>query len=297
VNAPAMKIQSSSRRAIIAWRLLRNVLGIFLVGASALKAHALWIDPTPPIGLFSSPGWVILTIEVESLLGLWLLSGLYPGGAWLSTLVGFALLAGASLYVAVAGRPSCGCLGKLQINPWYTLAFDGLAFVALSLNRPLPPSSGSLGLGSGFVANRRAALAGVGAAAFLVVAFVGLTYVDSSVSNLMALLRDEPLTIEPPLTEMGDAMPGEDRLFQIQVVNHSDKPIRLIGGTADCACVTTVNLPTTIGPQERRSLTIEYRFGPQRGAFQKVFVLFTDDRLQPRVMGRVTGRLLEVPIP
>src|SRR5262249_18061714 len=48
----------------------------------------------------------------------------------------FAALSCVSLYQACAGETSCGCFGKIPINPWYTLIFDLGAVLALWCVRP-----------------------------------------------------------------------------------------------------------------------------------------------------------------
>jgi len=47
--------------------------------------------------------------------------------------VGFSCV---TLYKGLSGEASCGCFGKVEISPWYTLVFDVLASGALVLWRP-----------------------------------------------------------------------------------------------------------------------------------------------------------------
>ena len=54
---------------------------------------------------------------MEAVLGLWLLSGWSARAAWAGATGFFALMASASLYLALAGQQSCGCLGRIQVNP------------------------------------------------------------------------------------------------------------------------------------------------------------------------------------
>ena len=103
---------------------MRWIAGLLLVGAAALKAVELVVDPavamTRPLGRYFLPA----AIGVELALGLLILSGLY----W-RTLRPFALLlftgfAGYSLYLALNGAASCGCFGPVHVNPWWTFGLD-----------------------------------------------------------------------------------------------------------------------------------------------------------------------------
>src|SRR5439155_25086690 len=74
---------------------------------------------------------------VEAALGLWLLYGRAKRLLWLTSLLFFSALAGISLYLALSGVPSCGCVGeRISISPWYALLGDVVAAIALWSSRP-----------------------------------------------------------------------------------------------------------------------------------------------------------------
>lgn len=112
-------------------RLVPAVLGLVLLAASILKAHELATGTVAEDGLLTSRWFRITLVELELALGLWLFSGSYPKQARLAALVVFAGFCLVSLYQALTGAASCGCFGKLHINPWNTLLFDLLAVSVL----------------------------------------------------------------------------------------------------------------------------------------------------------------------
>ena len=80
---------------------------------------------------------VVTTVpEFELFLGIVLLAGLWPQVTWYAAVLFFGALAGLSLYKGLSGDASCGCFGKVQVSPWYTLALDILAVAALLVWRP-----------------------------------------------------------------------------------------------------------------------------------------------------------------
>jgi len=112
------------------------VLGLILLTAAALKGHQLATEPVAETSLFSSRWLLIGVVEFELFFGLWLLSGLYPRRTRQAALVCFSAFACVSFYKALSGEATCGCFGRVPVNPWYTLLLDLAAVAALLLCRP-----------------------------------------------------------------------------------------------------------------------------------------------------------------
>ena len=113
---------------------MRVLLAAILLVAAALKAHQAATDSLAEKDIF--PGWVILQVAFEIFLGIWLLSGFYRRAVWLAALCCFYVFSCVTLYKALSGQHSCGCFGRVAINPWYTLALDIAAVIALMAFRP-----------------------------------------------------------------------------------------------------------------------------------------------------------------
>jgi hypothetical protein len=71
------------------FQIVRFVLGGFLLVAAGLKAHGLALDPFTEGSVLASARLQVATIEIEIVLGLWLLSGWSILGAWTSALIFF----------------------------------------------------------------------------------------------------------------------------------------------------------------------------------------------------------------
>jgi thiol-disulfide isomerase/thioredoxin len=106
-----------------------------------LKGHELLTVPLANGDLWSWRAFLIFQVEFELALGIWLLSGLFRRLAWLAALLCFGLFCAVTLYKGLMGAASCGCFGRVHVNPWVTLlAVDLPAAAALGVFRPSPAS-------------------------------------------------------------------------------------------------------------------------------------------------------------
>ena len=129
----------SAQRTQSGWTLIRCLLGLLLMAAAGLKLSDLAAGSVSPTIDFTSLPLQVGTADIEVILGLWLTSGLYARSAWRASLSFFSLLSCVSLYLALEGRPSCGCSGsRLTVNPWYTFALDVTALLALVAGHSSP---------------------------------------------------------------------------------------------------------------------------------------------------------------
>jgi len=123
------------RAPIAAAAVTRCLLGVVLLGAACLKGHQLATGPVIGEGILASRWFLTLWVELEIVLGVWLLSGLCRRAAWVAGLGCFALFTVVTLGKALRGDTSCGCFGRVEVNPWYTLVLDVVAVGALVLCR------------------------------------------------------------------------------------------------------------------------------------------------------------------
>ena len=277
----------------LGFHVLRVALGLFLLSAAGLKIHGLLFGPSSHESILALPRIQVATIEVELLLGGWLLSGWRMRAAWAAVLVFFGILASASLYLALVGQTNCGCFGRVAVNPWITLAIDVAALAALLLCRPkLSAAPADDGV------RRVPAWVNVGAGAAFLLLLAGsfLLAVDNP-ADALARLRGEALTVDPGISEVGEATAGTRRRFTVRLVNHTERPIRVVGGTTTCGCIGTNDLPVTVPPHAARPIAVQMIFSGGVGRFQHRFVLYTDEAQQRVVVARFAGRVIAPPSP
>jgi len=278
----------SIARAPSAFIWIPRALGLVLLAAAGLKLYGFGVDPVARTGVFSAAAFQFVVIAFEIILGVWLISGKQQAGSWLVALMTFIAFAGISFYQGWIGQASCGCLGsKVSVNPWWMFAIDVTAIAALLVARPdLRPLWEHRG--------RIARTVGIGLGIYLLVlgAVAGFVhYRYGSVDAALAGMRHERLSVNPPLIDMGQGVPGETRDATVELANRTDQPIRLIGGTADCSCTVIGDLPVTIPPGEARSITITMRLPNAAGSFNRKAELQIDDEGFKRVAFRLTGQI------
>ena len=117
--------------------ILLKVLGVLLLTAAFMKGWQLLTEPMANTDIWNNRNFLILTVEFELALGIWLLSDIFRKLSWLAALVCFSLFSIVTLYKGLSGADSCGCFGSVKINPWITLfAVDVPAILALIIFRP-----------------------------------------------------------------------------------------------------------------------------------------------------------------
>src|SRR5262249_39798119 len=139
-------------------------------------------------------------------------------------------------------------------------------------------------------------VAGLAGVSLLLGLLVGLSvYFFGSTDAALAYLRGERISIRPNLVDVGEGSPGETRVTAVEVVNRTDHEIRLIGGTSDCSCVATDDLPVSVPSGESRWVTVRMRLRGPAGIFtRRAAFLADEDGIQPAAF-RLTGRIREAP--
>ena len=186
--------------------LVRCALGLVLLVAAALKAHQLATGPVPETDVLHSRWFLIIEVEFELLFGLWLLAGAYPRLTWAAALLFFFALSGVSLLLVASGEASCGCFGKVPVNPWYTFTFDVAAVLALIVWRPFgrrtPPQAG------GRFSKLRAAAAVVAWLILAIPAAIAMgSYTPATVAPSGEIFGDDSLVVLEPETWVGKPFP------------------------------------------------------------------------------------------
>ena len=126
-------------------QIVMVVAGLVLIVASVLKIHQLLTEPIISKGFWESWEFFLIQIPLELGLGIWLVCGLFRKAAWMVAVLSFGLFIAVTLQKGLIGAESCGCFGRVKVNPWITLlAIDIPLFLGLVIFRPkglkfLPP--------------------------------------------------------------------------------------------------------------------------------------------------------------
>jgi thiol-disulfide isomerase/thioredoxin len=129
----------------IANQIITVVTGLVLIVAAVLKIHQLLTEPIISKGFWESWEFFLIQIPLELGLGIWLVCGLFRKAAWMVAVLAFGLFIAVTLQKGLIGAESCGCFGRVKVNPWITLSvIDIPLFLGLVIFRSkglkfLPP--------------------------------------------------------------------------------------------------------------------------------------------------------------
>ena len=102
-----------------------------LLVAAASKLYQLFTDPA--LGVLYGSRWTqTAVVGYETLLSLWLVSGIAVHSARRIALVTFVVFGCVTLYLGFSGEESCGCFGRLSVNPWWTFVLDAALVLVLA---------------------------------------------------------------------------------------------------------------------------------------------------------------------
>jgi len=106
------------------WRRVLNLaVAAILLTSASLKAHELASGPLPPGDIFQNRWLILAVVQWEFVLAAWLLIKVAKRAAWLALTGTFTVFLSITLFRAISGESSCGCFGKVQVNPWITLSW------------------------------------------------------------------------------------------------------------------------------------------------------------------------------
>jgi len=132
-------IASSSKGNAVStlpFRVVQICLALLLLAAAGLKTHQLATEPVLGSSLLDSRWFLIAVVEFELFFAFWLIAGLLPAWTWSASMTLFAAFALISFFKAISGEASCGCFGRVEVNPWYTFGLDILVVGCLVRWRP-----------------------------------------------------------------------------------------------------------------------------------------------------------------
>jgi len=115
---------------------MRFAMATILLTAAVLKAWQLATVPVLGEGILNTRWFNIFVVQFELLFGIWLLLGLLPKLTWLASVACFLVFSAVSLYLILLGEESCGCFGKIETSPVFTMTLDLVIVGCLLFCRP-----------------------------------------------------------------------------------------------------------------------------------------------------------------
>jgi thiol-disulfide isomerase/thioredoxin len=118
---------------IILNRVVLWITAAVLLFASATKYIMIMNEPILSKSFWQSREFFIISVVLTAGLGIWLICGMFRKAAWLLAILAFAVFILDSIYRIIIGSASCGCFGRVEVNPWITLLAINIPIMALLL--------------------------------------------------------------------------------------------------------------------------------------------------------------------
>jgi hypothetical protein len=118
----------------------------------------------------------------------------------------------------------------------------------------------------------------------------GALYTFGSVGCALGYLRGERLFAHAGFVE---GATGEERQFDLVVVNMFDQPVRIVGGASACSCLVPLGLPALLPANDKHNLRIKFRPKRQTGRFTQRLRLFMDHTDQEHLDAWVECKVAE----
>jgi hypothetical protein len=274
VSTPPGRVPDTQAGQSRLWHWCRITLGLLLLTAAILKLLGSHVAPVPRTGWLADPRIESIVLVWELGLAAWLLSGVVRTGGWLAAVGTFLTFAAASGYAVWVGVADCGCFGAIKTSPWVALAVDLTCLALLAAGRPQWTSGTGAELRSLATAGLKAS---GGVAVLLGVTAAIAVWAYGSPERALAHLRGELLSAGDGYLDFGSGRPGDRLDASVAVRNWTDSPVRLIGGTSDCSCTTTEDLPVTVPPGGSMPVHIHLKVPPSNsGQLTRTVTLRTD---------------------
>lgn len=92
----------------------------------------------------------------------------------------------------------------------------------------------------------------------------------------LAIARGERILLTPAVYRLGECGRREKKEIDAEVINLSDAHVRVVGGTADCTCVSINALPIAVPCRGSAIVPVMVRLGADDGRFEQTFSLYID---------------------
>ncbi len=127
--------------------------------------------------------------------------------------------------------------------------------------------------------------------AVILLAWTGFSSgIHGSSEVAIASLRGDEVVVQPGQVNFGTGGASEPLPGSVTVHNLSAGPVTLLGGTSDCSCVTTADMPVTIPSGASRSVGITIKLPPEGGAFRREAYFWTDHPVNKTLVVELSGR-------
>ena len=256
------------------YSLVRFPIAAILLFSAVMKSYATVTEPT-----LYFPWFEILSVEFEFLLALSLLLNLCPKlTRWIAmgTFFMFLMIA---VRLAWLAADSCGCFGKLHVDPRITVILDLTVFLFLFFakvpDKMTFPHTGQV----------RCFLFGTLLTLIPLVA-MGRPHPPTIVEHTPAKARQTTREHDFDYVE-----PQSVHRFSFLIDNPTERDWTVLAVRSECDCLKVLEAPKMVGPGQVLPLPMEFHVPKEKQFYTKKIVVQTDDPDHPEIEFRIFARI------
>lgn len=129
----------------------------------------------------------------------------------------------------------------------------------------------------------------------LIAALAAASATFGSIPSSFAYLRGDRLILRTATQSFGILEQGSKSFVTFELVNMTDRLVKLIGANSSCTCVVADDLPTSIPAGARKNLRIQVFLAADKevGPINQTVTLYTDYPSQPSILLQINGESVE----
>jgi len=281
-------------KRLLAYQYLRFPVALVLIFAVLTKAYQTATEPADGL-----PWLAMGHVLFESILALWLLSGIWPRLIKWATIAVFTVFFCVAVHLALKSADSCGCFGNVQVDPKITAAMDALIVLFLILSSA----------GNQWKRPSRKQVTFVASGIFLtVLLFIPMSLhpplqrFDHGTVATENLQDDADREAKPSWTsympsdfQIGYVEPKSVHRFTLEIVNPTDRTLPLDSVETECECLVVAEKPEHLAPG-KSPLTLEFTTPDIVGAYSKTITVVSGNlQWTTRFHARIDTPLSEEP--
>lgn len=275
----------AARNRAYAEMFVRWLTAIVFLVAATLKANQIATEPMHGNGILSSLPLAIVQVEFETVLGTLLLAGIWARVIRYLTLGTLAVFLGFSAYKTWGGAASCGCFGKVEVDPRITMVMDLVLIACLHVPNCNRSESCS-------ISRKQILIVTIGllGCAGLLPKMLGL--------RPLAMILQPDIIADSNVFDFGIRKVSDGLQFEhdFKIENRGKKSVRILNSTSSCRCTVADFPKEPIPPGGSIFIHINANWDGKFGQQREQVMLVTDGSVRQTIALTLSAKIVSAAV-